>query len=70
MAEKENVVVRSSGITFAGVLTILFIALKLTRQINWGWPWVLAPLWLGVAVFMGVFLIGVLAFVISGVSRD
>ena len=36
---------------FAGVLTIVFIVLKLTEVISWSWWWVLAPLWLPLAVF-------------------
>jgi len=35
----------SSGIGFSGLLTIVFIVLKLTGHINWSWVWVLAPLW-------------------------
>jgi hypothetical protein len=30
---------------FADWLGLLFIALKLTHQIDWWWVWVLAPLW-------------------------
>ena len=37
----------SSGIGFAGALTILFIGLKLTGYITWRWIWVLSPLWIG-----------------------
>lgn len=35
----------SSGIGFFGLLTIVFITLKLTGYITWSWWWVLAPLW-------------------------
>lgn len=35
----------SSGIGFCGLLTIVFITLKLTHVINWSWWWVLAPWW-------------------------
>ena len=38
------------GIGFAGLLTILFIGLKLTGYIAWSWLWVLSPLWIGVIV--------------------
>ena len=31
------------GIGFVGLLTIVFITLKLTRVIAWSWWWVLAP---------------------------
>jgi hypothetical protein len=37
----------SGGIGFTGLLTILFIALKLTHVIDWSWWWVLSPLWIG-----------------------
>lgn len=42
----------SGGIGFAGLLTILFIALKLTGYINWSWWWVLSPIWLSIALFL------------------
>lgn len=35
----------SNGISLAALLTILFIGLKLTNNINWDWLWVLSPLW-------------------------
>lgn len=47
----------SSGIGFTGLLTILFIALKLTNVIDWSWWWVLSPLWIGAAVAIVVLLI-------------
>lgn len=51
----NDVTVRSSGgIGFLGLLTILFIGLKLGGVINWSWLWVLAPLWLPVAVLSAV----------------
>lgn len=53
----------SSGIGFVGLLTILFIGLKLTGYIGWSWLWVLAPLWgsvvLSIMIIAGfIFLIG------------
>lgn len=50
----------SSGMSFGGWLTLLFIALKLTGFISWPWLWVLSPLWIGalfVALVLVVFLI-------------
>lgn len=35
-----------SGTGFLGLLGLLFIALKLTGQINWSWLWVLSPIWI------------------------
>jgi hypothetical protein len=37
----------SGGIGFVGLLTILFIALKLLGYITWSWWWVLSPIWIG-----------------------
>lgn len=33
----------AGGIGFFGLLTIVFIVLKLTHIINWSWWWVLSP---------------------------
>jgi hypothetical protein len=44
----------SGGIGFFGLLTILFVALKLTGYIDWSWAWVLAPVWMPICI---VFLI-------------
>lgn len=43
MANNSN---NSGGIGFVGILTILFIGLKLTNYISWSWWWVLSPLWI------------------------
>ena len=34
-------------IGFLGLLTLVFIVLKLTNYIDYPWVWVLSPLWLG-----------------------
>jgi uncharacterized membrane protein YvlD (DUF360 family) len=50
----------SSGIGFFGLLTILFITLKLIGYIDWSWWWVLAPLYMPITIFMIGFFIFVL----------
>ena len=45
------------------VLTIVFVILKLTGVITWSWWFVLAPLWVPVALFLLVVL-GVVIFTI------
>jgi hypothetical protein len=42
----------SGGIGFTGLLTIVFVTLKLLGKISWSWWWVLSPLWIGGAVFL------------------
>jgi hypothetical protein len=40
----------SGGIGFAGLLTIVFIILKLCGVIAWSWWWVLSPLWINAII--------------------
>lgn len=40
----------NGGIGFVGVLTIVFIILKLLDKIDWSWWWVLSPIWISTAV--------------------
>lgn len=47
-----------SGIGFTGLLTIVFIVLKLTNVINWSWLWVLSPVWIEIALVIAIILIG------------
>ena len=43
------------GIGFSGLLTIVFIVLKLCGVINWSWVWVLSPLW--ITAILGILII-------------
>jgi len=54
-----------SGVSTYGLLTIAFIVLKLTHQIDWSWMWVLSPLWIGFALFV-LFLIIAFIIIVSG----
>lgn len=50
------------GVTTEGLLLVLFVALKLTHVIAWSWLWVLAPMWIPLAIAVvvaGIFGIGV-----------
>ncbi len=59
MSEKQ--VTSSGGIGFAGLLTIVFITLKLTGVIAWSWLWVLSPLW--ISFLLALLIIGSVFFV-------
>ena len=50
----------SGGIGFVGLLTILFIGLKLTGYIAWSWWWVLSPLWISAIFGLTIFAIALL----------
>ena len=53
----------SGGIGFVGLLTIVFITLKLTGFIDWSWWWVLSPIWITVAILIAV--LGFFAWLIN-----
>jgi len=59
----------SSGIGFPGLLTVLFIGLKLTGHITWPWVWVLSPLWISLLIGLTILAIILLVAVISGVWK-
>jgi hypothetical protein len=51
----DNVKVNNTGgIGFFGLLTLIFITLKLTGYIDWSWWWVLAPLWIPIVLIFAI----------------
>ena len=57
--EKKQQTVITLGLE---LLAVLFIALKLTKQIDWPWVWVLAPIW---ATWLLVITIVLMLFLIN-----
>lgn len=64
MYKDSRVAVEYNGIGFFGLLTLLFIGLKLTGYIDWSWLWVLSPLWIPVVIML-LFIVLVAAIVSS-----
>lgn len=54
----KNEVKVSSGFAFGPILFLVFLVLKLTHVIDWSWWWVSSPLWIPVALVLGIVLIG------------
>ena len=53
---------QGGGIGIGMILFLIFMTLKLTNNIDWSWWWVTAPLWIPVALvvgLLGIALIGV-----------
>jgi hypothetical protein len=63
MSETKSV---SVNFPFLGILTLIFITLKLTHFINWSWWWVLAPMWMPVAFVLGIGLLVLLGVAAGG----
>ena len=60
----------TGGIGFVGLLTIVFITLKLLGKITWGWVWVLSPIWIPIIICMAIIIIVFIADVISNHRRQ
>lgn len=54
---KKTETTTNGGVGFFGLLTILFIGLKLAGHIAWSWWWVFSPLWLPFVVLVSIMLI-------------
>lgn len=63
MDSKNNTT--SGGIGFTGLLTIVFIVLKLLDVIKWSWWWVLSPIWISFGIALVVIFIPLLAAIIG-----
>jgi len=63
MSQNSN---SNRGIGFTGILTIVFIVLKLTNQINWSWLWVLSPIWITVIMaFLIVLIVTIIEIIVK-----
>ena len=65
MNENKPVVVNKSGVGFCGLLTLIFIVLKLCKVIAWSWIWVLAPLWIPIGIAIALWIIIIVAGIIT-----
>lgn len=59
----------STSIGFTGLLTLLFIALKLLHVIDWEWVWVLSPLWISFLIGLVVMVFFVVGLIIAVFKR-
>jgi len=54
--EVKNSSSSGGGVGFTGLLTIVFIVLKLVGAIDWSWWWVLSPVWISAILYL-IFLV-------------
>lgn len=65
----SNTANRSSGIGFCGLLTIVFITLKLLNIIQWSWLWVLSPLWISAGIRLTFFIVFLILWILANSTR-
>jgi hypothetical protein len=52
MRKRENIQSSHSSVGLPGMLTVLFVGLKLTHYIDWSWWWVLSPMMIPFALLL------------------
>lgn len=67
MKEKNNS--GSGGVGFLGLLAIVFITLKLCGVIAWSWWWVLAPVWVPVALLVAIGAVALATVMWKGATK-
>lgn len=55
----------TTGIGFTGLLTLVFITLKLLHVIEWSWIWVLSPIWISAGLAILIILVMFVIFLIN-----
>ena len=52
----------TSSVSYTGVLTLIFVVLKLCNVIDWSWWWVLCPIWISFALlFLFIIILGIIS---------
>lgn len=59
---------KNNNIGFFGILTLIFITLKLTSYISWSWWWVLSPIL--ISALMAFFVILILVIISSSSKKS
>lgn len=70
MEKESQTTTVSGGIGFTGLLTIVFIILRLIPYgdghiINWSWWWVLSPLWINALIMITAVIITIIITLIG-----
>ena len=67
MKDKNTEKAANGGMSLCGVLTTIFVVLKLIGVIDWPWVWVLAPFW--ISLILGVIGIVIAIIFVIGIFK-
>lgn len=59
----------NTDVGFVGLLTLLFIGLKLGKVIAWSWFWVLSPIWISLILVLMIVVGGIWFLILSSVIK-
>lgn len=62
--------VQYHGISFVGLLTIVFIVLKLCNVIAWSWWWVLSPIIISFGIWFLIAVVVVATLILSALINE
>ncbi|MCP9496681.1 MAG: hypothetical protein MSG64_19770 [Pyrinomonadaceae bacterium MAG19_C2-C3] len=60
----------SGSVGFIGLLTIVFITLKLMGHIRWSWVWVLSPVWITASLIIVITFLACVVFALRLMSKN
>lgn len=60
MSEEKNTIKLGPSVSFCELLGLLFIGLKLGGVINWGWEWVLLPIYGPMLLLIACLIVGLI----------
>lgn len=64
MDDSKKVTVNFGGI--GTILAIVFMVLKLTGHIDWPWVWIFAPIWIPLAIAVGILAVaGIIGLIVA-----
>lgn len=66
---KERVEVKFPVFPIALMLSVMFMVMKMCGVIDWDWIWVFAPLWVILAGYLSVWLIGLVIVIIYKILK-
>lgn len=58
------------SVGFTGLLTIVFIVLKLTEYIVWSWWWVLSPIWIFFCLVIVISMAAILLMILLAKHKN
>lgn len=66
--KKETKISIAPANNFAGILTAVFVYLKLTGHIAWSWWWVASPLWAPLVLFIAIIALVGLVYAVGAIA--
>lgn len=64
-----NITIKPLNLMLVGILTAVFVVLKVLGYINWSWLWVLSPLWIDFGIMIVLFFVLIIGYKIINLGH-